>query len=73
MKVARQLLPECHKLFDCATDVGESPLWDAKQGRLYRVDISGGGAHYGDPATPWAGSVIAFRVACPGWPIGAFA
>lgn len=50
MKVARQLPPRVERVFECNTQVGESPLWDATTGLLYWVDIPTGQVFCGDPA-----------------------
>ena len=51
MKVAQQLSPRLERVFECNTQVGESPLWDATNRRLYWVDIPAGLVFCGDPAT----------------------
>jgi sugar lactone lactonase YvrE len=32
--------PSVKLVLDCHTDLGESPVWDARTGRLYFVDIN---------------------------------
>lgn len=32
--------PNVQLVLDCHTDLGESPVWDARTGRLYFVDIN---------------------------------
>ena len=32
--------PNVKLVLDCHTDLGESPVWDARTGRLYFVDIN---------------------------------
>ena len=51
MKVIRQLTPRVERVFECNTEVGESPLWDATTGLLYWVDITEGQVFCGDPVT----------------------
>ena len=51
MKVIRHLTPRVERVFECNTEVGESPLWDATTGLLYWVDITEGQVFCGDPVT----------------------
>lgn len=37
-------------VLDCHTDLGESPVWDARTGRLYFVDINEKRIHVYTPA-----------------------
>ncbi len=51
MKVMRRVPPRVERVFECNTEVGESPLWDATTGLLYWVDITEGQVFCGDPVT----------------------
>jgi len=42
---------EVELVVDARAQLGEGPLWDAQQGRLYWVDISGCALHVCDPGT----------------------
>ncbi len=42
--------PTVQLVLDCHTDLGESPVWDQRTGRLYFVDISEKHIHVYTPA-----------------------
>ena len=42
--------PNVQLVLDCHTDLGESPVWDARTGRLYFVDINEKRIHVYTPA-----------------------
>lgn len=43
--------PTCELACDAQCDLGESPIWDERTGRLYFVDINGNMIHYFEPAS----------------------
>lgn len=51
MKPVRTLHPRVERVFDCDTQVGESPIWEPSTRRLFWVDIPAGTVFSGDPLT----------------------
>ena len=43
--------PQVQLVLDCHTDLGESPVWDERTGRLYFVDINEKRIHVYTPET----------------------
>ncbi len=71
MKSVEILHPTVERVFECDTEVGESPLWDAASARLYWIDIPSGEVFCGDPTTGRyacreAGSAVGSLALCQG-------
>ncbi len=63
-------MPAPELVLDARADLGESPAWDARRGRLYWVDIRLGHLHIFDPNVSPKGEDGTDRVMDVGEPLG---